>query len=145
MSRLVVLLAVLLTAGCGGPSGPSSVVRANSEPVDDVSIQSAQPAAGSTLPRGSTVTLRYVLSYELVTADSGFIGMSVQDQDDRRLPTPVVQPSAVVTRGKGSTELTVTFEVPREDFVTGLRVFMPLFAGSERSTGKFAAVQYLVR
>ncbi len=145
MLRLVLLAVLVPAAGCGGPAKPARV-EVTSDPMDRVDIKLARPPSGSPLVRGTTATIRFSLTYELVGADTGTIVLVVQDQLDRPLQAPQLQtPTVTVTRGKGSAEITHTFEVPSSTEVTAVRVYLSLFVGGSRSSQQVALAQYPVR
>ena len=120
MNRLPFLAVVLLTV-IAGACGHSS-----SEPVgpDRVSVVSLQPANGSTLVAGSTVTFNARLDYELESESSGAILLVVQDQNGFLL-TEGPQARAATSQGLGSATLSGQVKVPATG-VSQVRVFFAM-------------------
>ena len=121
MNRLPFLAVVLLTVFAGACGGHSS-----SEPVgpDRVSVVSLQPANGSALVPGSTVTFNARLDYELQSESSGAILLVVEDQNSFLL-TVGPQARVATTRGRGSVTLAGQVKVPATG-VTQVRVFFAM-------------------
>ena len=132
----------IAAAACGGPTAPSLRQVPPDHPIDRVDVVAADPAGNTTIAAGTQVTVRVTVRYELVGAETGTIGLVIQDQTNRCLATCAVhQP---VARGTGSLTLTETVQIPAAG-VTGVNVFLPLFIGEQSVSRHMAAVHYNVR
>jgi len=91
---------------------------------DRVSVVSLQPANGSALVPGSTVTFNARLDYELQSESSGAILLVVEDQNSALL-TVGPQARAAITQGRGSATLSDQVKVPATG-VSQVRVFFAM-------------------
>src|SRR5262245_31850395 len=108
------------------------------------SITNMNPAPGTALQPGQTVTFAGTAGYTLATADLGAVVMVIQDQANRPMPISGVLQTVVVQRGTGEVTLTQTVTVPN-DGVTSVRVFFALAAAGTTTTNAVLTVSYPVR
>lgn len=141
--RAAGLCACLLVAACGD-SAPKVEEITPSQPVNQVTILSAVPPGGTVLAPGSTVTLKYAFSYQLVTGDTGSIVMVLSDQQSRTLNEPGNYTNAPITRGSGTAELSHVLAIPSTG-VSSIIVHFPMFVGTSTRSEPMAMVQYPVR
>ena len=133
-----ILIVSLASAGCGSsPSAPSSTPSPRPAPTpaptpapsasDAVSFVSLQPAAGTTLALGTTVTFTATISYTLARADSGSIALVIQNQDDKPIqgggPNFSTQ---TVPRGSDQITLSQSIALPTSG-ITSVTVYGALF------------------
>jgi hypothetical protein len=136
--RRAVVLAVLSLAlfACSDSDSPT-------EPplTDAVTIESATPAAGTALRRGTQVTFTVTARYTLGSASEGRLSLVIQDQTNQNIAgTP--QPEARVPRGQGTVTLTDTLTIPAT--ATTVRVIVPMFPQGATQTSITGSVSYNV-
>lgn len=133
----------IAVAACGGtPAAPTTPAVPATDAV--TSITNMNPASGTVLQAGQSVTFSGTPGYTLASADFGLMYMVVQDQNDQPLQVSGVQPNIVVHRGDGDVTLTETIAVPATG-VTSVRVYFALAAGAATTTNAAARATYLVR
>jgi hypothetical protein len=139
----VIAMAVLwlTVAGCG--SSPAAPTSTTPTPDSLGSVTNMNPAAGTRLKLGQTVTFSGTPRYALSTADFGIVLMVVQDQNDRPLQISGGQPTVVVARGNGDVTLSQTVTLPGAG-VTSVRVFFALAAGGATTTNAALSISYPV-
>src|SRR4051812_32301808 len=127
MRSIIGIALWLALAGCSAtPAAPTPSVTAT----DAVgSVTNMNPATGTILQAGQTVTFSGTPGYTLASADFGAMRMIVQDQNDQPLQVTGVQPNILVQRGSGDVTLSETIAVPAAG-VTSVRVFFALAAGN---------------
>jgi len=108
------------------------------------SITNMNPAVGTALQPGQTVTFAGTAGYTLASADIGAVVMVLQDQADRPLPLSGAQQTVVAHRGTADATLVQTATIPSEG-VTSVRVYFMLAAAGSTSTSAVLMVSYPVR
>ena len=100
-----------------------------------IDLEAIDPAPGTPLVRGATVTFKVTLSYELEIAPHGVIILVFQDEKNRGVSGDRPQTMSEVTEGKGSVTLIDTVVVPAK--AKELRLFIPLMPdGIATTTGE---------
>jgi hypothetical protein len=89
-------------------------------------ITNANPAPGTTLQAGQTVTFNGTVGYTLASV-VGTVDMTVRDQNDRYLPLNANSPVdvVVVTRGTGDVTFSGSVSLP-DSGVTSVRIVFTL-------------------
>lgn len=133
---LAVLSLALLTGACSDSDSPT-------EPplTDTVTIDSAVPAAGTALRRGTQVTFTVTARYTLGSASEGRLVLVIQDQTNQNI-AGLPQPDARVPRGQGTVTLSDTLTIPAT--ATSVRVFVPLVPQGATQTSITSSVTYNV-
>ena len=131
------LVSLLLLTGCGSdtPTGPTT---------DFISIDSIVPAAGTALVAGERVTFTVVATCTIVSAESGFTALIVQDQRNMLLGLfDTRPPEAACPKGTTKVTLTETITVPSSG--STVNALLPIFVGSSTETRAVAVRTYTVR
>lgn len=102
------------------------------------------PAPGATLSRGQTVTFTGTISYSLASADSGTVGLTIQNQANQVLQPTGSQPSTTVARGSGQVTLSQSITLPTTG-TTGVTVFFSLTRVGSTTTNTVTSVAYTVQ
>src|SRR4051812_9293172 len=91
----------IAVAGCG--SSPAAPTPPTPAPASDAvsSVTNMNPAPGTALQLGQTVTFAGTPAYTLMSADVGAMRMVIQDQANRVLQSNGTQVIVAVTRGTG--------------------------------------------
>lgn len=108
---------------------------------DTVTIESAAPAAGTALRRGTQVTFTVTARYTLGSASEGSLILVIQDQTNQNIAGSP-QPEARVPRGQGTVTLTDTLTIPAT--ATTVRVIVPLLPQGATQTSITSSVTYNV-
>ena len=136
---------LILLAGCGGGSSGMTTSPTSTTLTDAVTaITNMNPAPGTALQAGQTVTFTGTAAYTLASADTGIMVIVVQDQTGRPLPSNDVVPAVAVRRGSADATLSWTATVPASG-VTTVRVFFGLAGSGASSTNAVLSVSYPVR
>ena len=99
-----------------------------------IDLVSADPAPGTPLLRGSTVTFTINASYTMSVAREGGVFLVLQDDKNRQVEGKKDPASAAATDAGGTVTLTATVEVPK---AKEFRIFVPIFPkGLEETTGE---------
>ncbi|HTQ80171.1 MAG TPA: hypothetical protein VMM92_09250 [Thermoanaerobaculia bacterium] len=136
----LVLALTLVTSALAGCSGSGHSPSESSS--DAISITGISPTAGGKLAPGSTVTFTANVSYQLSSAATGTIVLSLEDQLSNPLQTGT-QPSVTVNQGQGTTSLTDHLTIPASG-VTQIQVFVSLTPAGAAFTNTVALVTYPV-
>jgi hypothetical protein len=133
----------LAVASCG--SSPAAPTPPTPVPVSDAvsSVVNMNPAPGTALQLGQTVTFAGTPAYILVSADVGGMRMVIQDQANRVLQTDGTQVIAVAHRGSGDVTLSQTITLPSEG-ITSVRVFFVLVPAGASSSNAVLSLSYPV-
>jgi hypothetical protein len=141
--RTGVLALLILLAGCGGGTSGMTAMPTSTTLTDAVSsITNMNPAPGTPLQAGQTVTFSGTAGYTLATADVGIVLMTIQDQNNRSLSSNGTQ-TVVARRGTGDATLSQTITLP-DSGVTSVRVFFALAPAGATSTNAVLNVSYPV-
>jgi len=127
----------LLVVSCGSdtPTGPTT---------DFISIDSIVPAAGTTLVAGERVTFTVVATCTVVSAESGFTALIVQDQRNMLLGLFDTRPPEAACP-KGTTKVTLTETITAPSSGSTVNALLPIFVGSSTETRAVAVRTYTVR
>lgn len=100
-----------------------------------IDLETVDPAPGTPLVRGSSVTFKVTLSYQLESAPHGVVILVFQDEKNGSVTGDSAQTMSEVTKGKGSITLSETVVVPTK--AKELRLFIPLVPdGITTTTGE---------
>jgi hypothetical protein len=130
------LFGLFLIAGCGSssPTAPTT---------DFIALDSIVPAAGTTLTAGERVTFTAVVTCTIVSGDSGFAAMVLQDLVNRNLlGEGEIQPQAALQKGTTTLTLSHTITIPRSG--NTVVVLLPIFVSSD-TTRALVRREYPVR
>lgn len=110
---------------------------------DSISLVTIAPLDGTTLSPGQVVSFTATVSYELDSADSGRIGMNIQDQTNANIQSnlPI---NVAISRGSGMVTLSDVVTIPAGG-VTTVNVFLPLFPAGQSSTSVVVLASYPVQ
>jgi hypothetical protein len=144
VSRVALLLALTLAAGCAArqspPRAPAPALRPESIDAGEIRLVSIEPPAGTVLSAGQRVHLRAVVDYTLSGGDEGALLLVVHDERFHQLATPREKP---VTRGSGQATLEADIHVPRA--ASRIRVMVPLTVRGYQGTKDAARQDFEVR
>jgi hypothetical protein len=130
-------IACLAGALAAGGCGRSEVPQVQAAPVGStIGITEIAPSTGEPLKVGQSVHLKVHVAYAL-TADSGTLGLVVQDADN----TPIAQSFDVVFKGSANQVLEANFTVPN---TKAIQVFVPLSAQGQAATSTVAGRAFKV-
>lgn len=130
-------ISIFLAGSCGSnsPTTPTT---------DFITLDSIVPAAGTTLNAGERVTFTAVVTCTLVSADTGFTGLVLQDQLNRSLiPAGESPPVANLVKGTATVTLSQAITIP----ATGSTVTaaFPIFLSTSNRTAAVVTRTYPVR
>ncbi len=134
---LLFLCSLLLIAGCGSnsPTTPTT---------DFIALDSIVPAAGTALNAGERVTFTAVVTCTIVSSNSGFTVMVLQDQLNRSLlPPGESPPQAPLLKGTATVTLTTTVTIPPSG--STVTVALPIFVSESNTTRAAVTRNYPVR
>ena len=100
-----------------------------------IDLVSADPAPGTPLVRGSSVTFRITATYSMQVAKEGSVFLVLQDDKNRQVEGTKEPKSVPATDAGGTVILTaVVAEIPK---AKEFRIFVPLFPkGLDETTGE---------
>lgn len=127
-SFLITIASSLLLVGCGETvNSPDNQDGGAISNIDSVKIINVSPEATETLKVGSRVKIRYEVQYSLVSTDSGYLTLVVQDASNQTLGNEFY----VVHKGSGTEILEAEIVVPE---TRAVQVFTPLSPQGSSST-----------
>ncbi|HEY2432417.1 MAG TPA: hypothetical protein VGI12_07055 [Vicinamibacterales bacterium] len=129
---------LLAVAGCQSePAAPSVAAQDSLN-----SVVNMNPAPGTVLHPGDTVTFSGTANYTLATADLGTMQMAIQDQSNRPLNSDIQV--SVAHRGSADVTITETVTIP-SDGVTSVAVFFVMVPAGATVTKAGVVLSYPVR
>jgi hypothetical protein len=135
------LIAVSLTALAGDMPWAFNTERGQGYAID---LLSADPAPGTPLVRGSSVTVKIEAKYSMTVAKEGSIFLVIQDDKNKKVEAKIDPKQVAATDAGGTVTLSATFaEIPK---VKEIRIFVPLFPkGLAEETGEIVLRYPVVR
>jgi len=137
MNKTKWLAATLLAVAASALAGDEMPWVFNSERGQGYAIDlvSADPAPGTPLVRGSSVTIKVTAKYSMSVAKAGKVFLVLQDDKNRQVEATREPASIPATDAGGTVTLSATVaEVPKAKEV---RIFVPLFPeGLSETTGE---------
>jgi len=136
MSKAKLLAAALIAASCTALAGDMpwafNTERGQGYAID---LVSADPAPGTPLLRGSSVTVKIEARYTMSVAKEGGIFLIIQDDKSNKVDARVDPEKVAATDAGGTVTLSATFaEIPK---AKEIRIFVPLFPkGLNEETGE---------
>jgi len=131
------LAATFLVVAAGALAGDEMPWAFNTERGQGYAIDlvSVDPAPGTPLLRGSSVTIKVTAKYSMSVAKEGQVFLVLQDEKNRKVEATRDPGSLPATDAGGTVVLSATVaEVPKSKEV---RIFVPLFPkGLEETTGE---------
>lgn len=137
-----VLLAFSLATSPGCKETP--VIPTPQPSADAVVIAAITPPTSTVVAPGSRIDFAAVVSYTLVTADTGRLTLTVRDQANRNLLPPGTPEEFAITRGTTRFNVAQPVQVPMTG-VTEVRISVSLFPGATTQTNTTVSVSYQVR
>ena len=132
---LVACLMVALSCSSDTPTGPTT---------DFISIDSIVPAAGTTLVAGDRITVSAVVTCTIVSANTGFAALILQDQRNQSLRDGDTQ-APEVTLQKGTTTVTLSQTITVPSSGSTVNAMFPIFIEGSNATRAVAVRTYAVR
>jgi hypothetical protein len=136
MRKAKLLAAALIAASCAALAGDMpwafNTERGQGYAID---LVSADPAPGTPLVRGSSVTVKIEAKYSMSVAREGGIFLIIQDEKNNKVEAKVDPDHVAATDAGGTATLSATFaEIPK---VKEIRIVVPLFPkGLNEETGE---------
>ena len=137
ITRLVLGVILFLMGSCGS-SSPTTPTT------DFIALDSIVPAAGTTLNAGNRVTFTAVATCTLVSSNSGFTILVLQDhRNESLIPAGENQPQANLLKGTATVTLTQTITIPSSG--SAVTLAQPLFVSESNVTRAVVRRNYSVR
>ena len=131
------VVSLVLLTGCSSntPTGPTT---------DFIAVESIMPVAGTTLTAGDRVTFTAVVTATVVTAESAFTALVLQDHRNLSLlGVDERAPEATLRKGTATVTLSQTITIPAT--ATSVNALFPLFIDGINNTRAVAMRTYSVR
>ncbi|HEV8443340.1 MAG TPA: hypothetical protein VGQ27_07655 [Steroidobacteraceae bacterium] len=139
------MAAALLAASVVALAGDDIPWTFNSPPGEGYAIKlvSADPAPGTPLLRGASVTIKVTAQYTMSVAKEGSVFLVIQDDKDKHVDATRQPEKIDATNAGGTVELSATLkEVPKAKEV---RIFVPLMPkGLNETTGEIV-IRYPIK